>query len=68
MYSIQDDGKLKIQNNALRHSPRPIRNNWHYFRPTLVYAGHCGTFKLTYTPEEIKALLVSFQYLIKCTV
>ncbi len=26
--------------NAQRHSPRPIRNDWRYFRPTLVFAGH----------------------------
>jgi hypothetical protein len=32
--------ELKLQNNAQRHSPRPIRNDWRYFRPTLVFAGH----------------------------
>jgi hypothetical protein len=37
--SIRDDSELKIQNNAQRHSPRPIRNDWCYFRPTLVFAG-----------------------------
>jgi hypothetical protein len=38
--SIQDDSELKTKNNAQRHSPRPIHNDWHYFRPTLVFAGH----------------------------
>jgi hypothetical protein len=40
MCLIRDDGELKIKNNAQHHSPRPIHNNWHYFRPTLVFAGH----------------------------
>jgi hypothetical protein len=34
--SIQDDRELKIKNNPQCHSPRPIPNNWCYFRPTLV--------------------------------
>ncbi len=35
--SIQDNGELKIQNKAQCHSPRPIPNDWRYFRPTLVF-------------------------------
>jgi hypothetical protein len=38
--SIRDGGKLKILNDAQHHSPRPICNDWRYFRPTLVFAGH----------------------------
>ncbi len=34
MCSIRDDGELIIQNNAQRQSPRPMSNEWHYFRPT----------------------------------
>jgi hypothetical protein len=37
---MQDNGKLKNLNNAQRHSPRPLPNDWCYFRHTLVFAGH----------------------------
>jgi hypothetical protein len=38
--SVQDGGELKDQNDAQRHGPRPIVNDEHYFRSTLVFAGH----------------------------
>jgi hypothetical protein len=38
--SMQDNGEIKNLNNAQRHSSRPLSNDWHYFRPTLVFAGH----------------------------
>ncbi len=36
----RDNCKIKIQNNAQHHSPRPIPNDRHYFRPIVVFAGH----------------------------
>jgi hypothetical protein len=30
-YSIQGGGEVKIQNNAQRHSPSQIPNDWRYF-------------------------------------
>jgi hypothetical protein len=39
--SMRYDDEVKAsQKNAQRHSPRPIPNDWRYFRPTLVFAGH----------------------------
>ncbi len=32
--------RINIQNNAQCHSPKVIRNDWGYFRPTFVFAGH----------------------------
>jgi hypothetical protein len=37
---MRDDGEVKNQNNAQRHSPRQLPNDWCQFRPTLVFAGH----------------------------
>ncbi len=34
---IRTDRESKLENNAQRHSPRPIPNDWRHFRPTLVF-------------------------------
>jgi hypothetical protein len=40
IWQNQGENKIKQQNNAQRHSPRPTPNDWYYFWPTLVFAVH----------------------------
>ncbi len=53
---MRDDGEVKNPNNAQRHSPRPLPNDWRRFRPTLVFTGHylsCFFFSAEDPPADV---------------